>query len=105
MAIHPPESRIWWNEPIERGELVWIAIAFLWGLIMFFMMVYWHLEGGQNLSTEAYRIRPAVFEARTEKFAEKFKVREEGDTGYPVVRPPAGGDVYMLARLWPIEQR
>jgi cytochrome c oxidase subunit 2 len=27
-------------------------------------------------------------------------VREEGETGIPVVRPPAGSEVYMLARLW-----
>ncbi len=34
MAISPPEERIWWNEKVETGELVWIAIAFLWGLVM-----------------------------------------------------------------------
>lgn len=100
MAIAPPEERIWWNEKIQRGELVWIAIAFLWGLVMFFMMIYWHIEGKQNLSNEAYRIDPGVFEQRTTDFAEKYKVREDGNTGYPVVKPPAGGDVYMLARLW-----
>jgi cytochrome c oxidase subunit II len=33
MAVTPPERRIWWNEPIERVELVWIVIAFLWGLL------------------------------------------------------------------------
>ena len=47
MAIQPPESRVWWNEPIAKGELVWIGVAFVWGLIMFFMMIYWHLEGRQ----------------------------------------------------------
>ena len=98
MAIHPPEERIWWNQRVERGELVWIGIAFLWGLVMFFMMIYWHVEGKQNLSNEAYRIDPAVFEQRTEEFTEKFTVRED-ETGYPVAKPPAGGDVYMLARL------
>ena len=89
MAIHPPESKIWWNERIERGELVWIGIAFLWGLIMFSMMIYWHIEGNQNLSNEAYRIDPKVFEQRTEDFTKKFKVREDANTGYPVAKPPA----------------
>jgi cytochrome c oxidase subunit 2 len=98
MALTPPETRIWWNEKVEVGELVWIAIAFLWGLVMFFMMVYWHLEGKQNLSGEVYRIDPAVFEARTEDFASRNTVREEADM--PVVKAQPGSDVYMLGRLW-----
>lgn len=100
MAIRPPETKLWWNEPIARGELVWIWVAFLWGVFMFFMMVYWHLVGPQNLSTEVYRIDPQVYEKRVDDFAKKFKVRDEGDTGIPVVRPQPGGDAYMLARLW-----
>jgi cytochrome c oxidase subunit 2 len=100
MALQPPEARIWWNEPVGRGELVWIAIAFLWGLVMFFMMVWWHLEGRQNLSNEVYRIDPDLFAERTEAFAEQYAVGEEGDTGFPLVRPPPGSDAYMLGRLW-----
>ncbi|MCP4936149.1 MAG: cytochrome c oxidase subunit II [bacterium] len=105
MALTSPEKRIWWNEPLSKIELTWIVIAFLWGLTMFGTMVYWHFTGEQNLSNEAYRIRPEVFAERTEAQAEKYKVREEGDTGIPVVKPPAGSDVYMLARryeFWPI---
>ena len=100
MAIFPPEERIWWKEPIERSEVLWIAIALVWALIMFFMMPYWHIVGEQNLNNEAYRIKPDVFAERTEAMVDKYTVREEGDTGVPVVRPPAGSDIYMLARLW-----
>lgn len=98
MALTPPASKIWWNEPVGRGELVWIVIAFLWGLVMFFMMVYWHVEGRQNLSNEVYRIDPAAFEAKTEAFVEQFTIREEAD--FPVASAPAGSDIYMLSRLW-----
>lgn len=100
MSIFPPEKRIWWKEPIERSEILWIMIALVWSLIMFFMMPYWHIAGEQNLSNEAYRINPDVFAERTEVMADKYTVREEGDTGMPVVHPPAGSDIYMLARLW-----
>ena len=100
MAISPPSEKIWWNEPIEKSELVWVTIAFLWGLVMFLTMIFWHVFGEQNLSNESYRIDPDVFAARVEQMVAKHKVGEEGSSGIPVVRPPAGGDVYMLGRLW-----
>lgn len=100
MALTPPEKRLWWNEPLAKAEIVWISVAFLWGLVMFFTMVFWHIQGEQNLSNEAYRINPEVFAAKVEAFTDQYKVRDEGETGIPVVRPPAGSDVYMLGRLW-----
>jgi cytochrome c oxidase subunit 2 len=100
MAIRPPTTKIWWNEPIQKGELLWIGIAFLWGIIMFVMMVYWHLEGKQNLGTEVYRVFPENYQAKVEAFVEQYQAGEEGDTGVPLVKPPPGSDVYMLARLW-----
>ena len=105
MALTPPENRLWWNEPLDKVELAWIVIAFLWGLVMFSAMIYWHIVGEQNLSNEAYRIDPEVFAERAEAMAEAYTVREEGDTGLPVVHPPAGSDVYMIARVyewWPV---
>lgn len=98
MAVSPPEERVWWNEPVSKTELGWVIIAFLWGLFMFFFMIAWHFIGQQNLSTETYRITTTAFEQKVEAFAEKYTVREEADT--PVVKPPAGEDVYMLGRLW-----
>lgn len=100
MAIHPPSKRVWWKEPLDRMEITWISIAFLWGLVMFGTMIVWHVIGNQNLSNETYRIDPEKYVERTEAMVAKYKVREEGNTGMPVVRPPPGGDVYLLARLW-----
>ncbi len=98
MAIAPPSDRIWWKQPVGKFELVWIAVAFLWGLILFGMMIYWHAEGEQNLSNEAYRTTPEAFLEKANAMVEKYTVREE--SGYPVVRPPPGSDVYLVARLW-----
>ena len=98
MAIHPPQARIWWNQPVSRTELTWVLVAFLWGLVMFFAMIYWHLYGEQNLSNEAYRIEPEVFAEKTEAMVEQYMVREDEGSGVPVVRPVPGADVYMLAR-------
>ena len=98
MAISPPSERIWWKEPIAKVELVWIVVAFLWGLVMFGMMIYWHAEGEQNLSNEAYRTTPEMFAEKANAMVEKCTVREEA--GFPVVRPPPGSEVYLIARLW-----
>jgi cytochrome c oxidase subunit 2 len=98
MSVAPPEQRIWWNEPIHKVELGWIVIVFLWGLFMFFFMIAWHFIGDQNLSTETYRILPSKYEEKVEAFAAQYQVGEED--GVPVVRPPAGEDVYILGRLW-----
>ena len=98
MAIAPPSERIWWKEPVARTELIWVIIAFLWGLVMFFMMIYWHGAGEQNLSNEAYRITPQKFAAKAQAMVDQHTVREEGSI--PVVHPPPGSDVYLIARLW-----
>ena len=100
MAITSPENRMWWKEPLHRMEIIWISVAFLWGLVMFSTMIWWHATGEQNLSNEAYRTTPAAFEAKVEEMVAQYQVGEEGDSGIPVVRPPAGSDIYMLARLW-----
>ena len=102
MGIASPRAG-WWKEPIHKVELIWIIVAFLWGLGMFFMMIYWHGAGNQNLSNEAYRITPAAFAAKVDKMTEEYTVRQEG--AFPVVRPPPGSDVYMMGRVymwWPM---
>ncbi len=99
MALLPPTNRLWWNEPLHRMEIIWITIAFLWGLFMFFFMIWWHINGPQNMSNETYRIHPDVYAQRTETFIEAYQIGAD-DFGTPIVRPPAGADVYLAARLW-----
>lgn len=94
----PPAQEVWWKEPVGKDEIVWILIAFTWCMIMFFMMPYWHLYGKQNLSNEAYQVTPAKYQEKVQAMVEKYKVGEE--VGVPVVAPPPGSDVYLLARLW-----
>ena len=97
-SFMPPADRFWWKVPVGRQEIVWILIALTWCLIMFFMMPYWHIYGKQNLSNEAYQTTPAKFGAKVQEGIDQNKVGEEA--GLPIIHPPAGSDVYMLARLW-----
>jgi cytochrome c oxidase subunit II len=99
-AILPPAERLWYKHPIDRVEGTWIVIALTWCLIMFAMMVGWHIWGNQNLSTETYRTKPELFTAKAQAMVDKHTVRTETDEKTPVVAPPPGSDVYMLARLW-----
>mgnify|MGYP006048185299 FL=1 len=99
-AILPPAERLWYKHPIDRVEGTWIAIALIWCLIMFFMMVGWHVWGKQNLSTETYRTTPDQFMPKVQAMVDKYTVRTETDEKIPVVAPPPGSDVYLLARLW-----
>ena len=99
-AIEPPRHRLWWKQPLDRTEGLWILVAFAWCLIMFFMMPYWHIYGKQNLANEAYRSTPEQFQKKTDEMVAKYKVREETELKVPVVHPPPGSDVYLIARLW-----
>ena len=99
-AILPPAERLWWKHPLDRVEGTWIAIAFAWCLVMFFMMPWWHVYGKQNLANEAYRSTPEMFQKKTDEMVAKYTVREETDLKIPVVKPPPGSDVYLIARLW-----
>ncbi len=97
-SFEPPAERIWWNMPVGRDEILWIGIALVWCLIMFFMMPYWHVYGKQNLSNEGYKTTAAKFQAKVDQMVEKYSVGNEN--GIPVVEPPAGSDVYLLGRIW-----
>ena len=99
-AIQPPAHRVWWKQPVHRDEILWIGIAFAWCMVMFFMMPYWHVYGGQNLSSETYRVKPALYQRAAEEMVTKYTVRTETDEKIPVVAPPAGADIYLIARLW-----
>ena len=99
-AILPPAERLWYKHPIDRVEGTWIAIALAWCLTMFFMMVGWHIYGKQNLATETYKTAPEKYSAQAQAVVDKYTVRTETEQNIPVVAPPEGSDVYMVARLW-----
>ena len=87
----------WWL-PTGKQEKMWVSIAFVWCLILFAMMPFWHFRGGQNPAGVRSRVDPADFSARVEKFIADYKVGE--DHGVPVVAPPPGADVYLMAQMW-----
>ncbi|HMV71412.1 MAG TPA: hypothetical protein PKC08_04470 [Pseudomonadales bacterium] len=98
-SISPPSNKLWWKEPIEKAELIWIAVVIVWGIILTLMMPFWHVYGKQNLSSEAYHTTPEVYLKKVQAGVDQHTVRTDTN-GKPVVKPPVGSDVYMLGRLW-----
>lgn len=102
-TLHPPAQKIWWKQPLDRTEGTWIVIALIWCIIMFAMMPLWHIYGKQNLSNEAYRTTPEAFMKKTQAMVDEHTIRTISTEKYgdiPVVKPPAGADIYILGRLW-----
>lgn len=88
---------VWWR-PAGRQEKLWVAIAFAWCMVLFAMMPFWHIRGGQNPSGIRTRVTPEAYLARVFTFVEDYKVGEEN--GIPLVAPPAGSDIYLLGQMW-----
>ncbi len=99
-AISPPAERIWWKAPLDKLEFTWIAIALVWSLVMFVMMIYWHMFGNQNLANVVHKTTKEMYTAKAQAVVDKYTVRTETDQNIPVVKPPAGSDVYLIGRLW-----
>jgi cytochrome c oxidase subunit 2 len=95
MSIRPVVG--WFHAP-SGAERRWIGLALMWCLIMSIAMPYWHFKGQQNSVGQSYAVSPGDFYARVDKFITANKV---GDEKYvPVVEPPPGSDVYLLAQMW-----
>ena len=95
-ALESPKG-VWWK-PAGRAEKLWVGIAFAWCLVLFAMMPLWHLKGDQNTTGIRRRVDPQAFQKRTVEFIQQYQVGTE--KGIPVVEPPPGSDVYLLARMW-----
>lgn len=96
MSLTAPE-RVWWK-PLGKQEKLWVSVSLVWCFILFLMMPAWKMLGKQNNPAETYRVTPVQFLQTANQFIEQYKVGEE--SGIPVVRPPAGSDVYLTARMW-----
>lgn len=85
---------VWWK-PAHRAEKVWVAIAFAWCMVLFAMMPIMHAKGGQNVSGIRHTVEPGAYAARVNEFVAEYQVGT--DNGFPVVAPPPGSHVYLMA--------
>ena len=83
-GMESPEGT-WWL-PAHRTEKVWVAIAFVWCMILFAMMPIMHARGGQNVSGIRHTVKPTDYARRYGEFVKQYQVGSEA--GYPVAAPP-----------------
>ena len=88
---------VWWK-PAHKAERMWVIIAFVWCLVLFAMMPFWHLRGGQNPTGIRHTVEATAFSERVDQFIADYQVGH--DRGHPIVAPPPGSDVYLEARMW-----
>ena len=93
-GVTPPQG-VWWK-PAHKSEKVWFTIAFVWCLVLFAMRPIWHLRGGQNPTGIRARVEPRAYLTRVQQFIADYGTGET-ENGIPVVEPPPGADVYLLA--------
>ncbi len=98
MSIEVPPKG-WFHKP-TGSEAVWIGVAFVWSLVMFAAMPYWHFKGKQTSLGESYRVSAGKFLERYQKFVKAYQVKDEkgkplSEGGVPVVAPPPNSDIYM----------
>ncbi|MDZ7670809.1 MAG: hypothetical protein U5Q16_15795 [Gammaproteobacteria bacterium] len=43
-SLSPPTRKLWWNETIDKSELIWITVVVIWGIVLTLMMPFWHLS-------------------------------------------------------------
>jgi cytochrome c oxidase subunit 2 len=86
---------VWWK-PAHKSEKVWFTIAFVWCMVLFAMMPLWHLRGGQNPTGIRARVEPAAYLERVQQFIADYGTGEV-ENGVPVVAPPPGAEIYLLA--------
>ena len=97
-AIVAPKG-VWWTLA-GKQEKMWVTISFVWCMILFAMMPLWHFRGGQNPTGQRGRVDPKDFVARYENFVSDYKVAAETAANgmtFPVVAPPPGAEVFLLA--------
>ncbi len=88
---------VWWK-PVASQEKRWVLVSFIWCMVLFAMMPFWHIRGGQNPTGIRTKVDPAAYAARVERFIQEYQVGTEA--GIPVVAPPPGADIYLLAHMW-----
>lgn len=86
----------WWS-PLGKDEKLWFSMTAFWSVVMFAMIFFiWPAVGDNQQSFEGYRVEEAEFARLTQEFTEEHGTGENL-SGIPIVAPPPGSDVYMLA--------
>lgn len=97
MSLTPPPKG-WYHKQVSKDEKMWVVIALVLCIVLFFWMIAWHVYGNQNPSNTTYQIDPKEYVKLTEEYTKKYMIGT--DNGIPVVMPEPNKDAFMLAEQW-----
>ncbi len=97
MTLLPP-AEDWYAVRVARDEKSWVMVATVVCLSLYFWMIGWHIYGKQNPSSISYRVTPSEYMQMHTAWVQRYRIGEEN--GVPVVAPPPGGVVMLLAQMW-----
>lgn len=95
MSIYAPEKH-WWK-PLDREEMLWVTIAFVWCQFITFIMPWSHAYGKHNPPAETIKASTAEFGVKVDKFIADHTVGEEAGMAVCEVGPEVN-DVFLVGR-------
>jgi cytochrome c oxidase subunit 2 len=94
--LDPPEGH-WWDENVNRREMMWLGISGSWAAIIFGWMLGWTQFGNQNQVGPTEKVSTENFREQVSAYKERAGERAVGEETALV---PPGSDVYVGAFQW-----
>jgi heme/copper-type cytochrome/quinol oxidase subunit 2 len=93
-ALHPPVAG--WDRPMPRDKQLWMLILWVVSFVLIAISLMWFFVGRQNTPWRHYATTPQAFEQQTKDFVARY----ETQPGSGIVSVPAGGEIFLLNKMW-----
>ncbi|MBI5186001.1 MAG: cytochrome C oxidase subunit II [Nitrospinae bacterium] len=97
MSLYTPEKH-WWK-PMDREEMIWVTIAFIWCQLITFIMPFSHAYGKHNPPAVTSKASTAEYGAKVDKFIAENKTGEEAGVAVVEVKPEVK-EIYIVGRSY-----
>lgn len=93
-ALHPPAAG--WDGPMARDKQFWMWALWLSSFLLISVSFVWFFVGKQQMPAAHFAVTPPAYEERVNAWVKT----NETAPGSGQVRAMAGGDIYLMSRMW-----